>query len=101
MCPNAPVSILPCKDERDRAERELAAFFAAVEILFGEEQAKLSAEDWLNAIELVIRPDQPTGREWRSATIIASSRLAHRPAVAGYASCLAPGDSTENIETRS
>jgi hypothetical protein len=63
------------------AERELSAFLAAVETLFGPEQAKLSAEEWLDAIDQVLGPNQPTSRDWRAVTIVASSRLAHRLAV--------------------
>ena len=65
-----------------KAERELSAFFAAVKTSFGPEQAKLSAEDWLDAIEQVLGPNQPTSRDWRAVTIVASSRLAHRLAAA-------------------
>jgi hypothetical protein len=35
------------------AERELFAFIGAVTQLFGPEEAKLSAEDWLDASELM------------------------------------------------
>jgi len=60
------------------AERELSAFFAAVETLFGPEQAKLSAEDWLDAAEQVLGPNETNSRDCRGLTIIAASRLAHR-----------------------
>jgi hypothetical protein len=64
------------------AERELSAFFAAVETLFGPEQAKLSAEEWLDAAEQVLGPNEPNSRDCRGLTIIAASRLAHRLAAA-------------------
>jgi hypothetical protein len=64
------------------AERELSAFFTAAKTLFGPEQAKLSAEDWLDAAEQVLGPKQPTSRDLRAVTIVASSRLAHRLAIA-------------------
>jgi hypothetical protein len=64
------------------AERELSAFFAAVETLFGLEQAKLSAEEWLDAAEQVFGPNEPNSRDCRGLTIIAASRLAHRLAAA-------------------
>jgi hypothetical protein len=51
------------------AERELPAFFAAVETLFGRDQAILSAEDWLDEIEQVL------ARIRRAAAIGARSRL--------------------------
>ncbi|WP_260703591.1 hypothetical protein [Edaphobacter flagellatus] len=77
---SVPVSILSFKDQLDVAEHELSAFFIAVEALFGSEQAKLSAEDWLDAAENMLDLHQPTGRDWRTITIGASSRLARRMA---------------------
>jgi hypothetical protein len=73
-----PVSILPINDYLNMAERELSAFLRAVETLFGLDQAKLAAEDWLEAAEQVPGSNQPTNHDWRAVTIAASSRLAHR-----------------------
>jgi hypothetical protein len=81
MNQSVPVSILRYRDQLDMAERELSAFCAAVETLFGPEQAKISAGDWLDATERVLGPNQPSSRDWRAVTIAASSRLAHRLAV--------------------
>jgi hypothetical protein len=78
MNTSVPISILPFEDRLKLAERELSAFFAAAETLFGPEQAKLSAEDWLDATEQVLGPNQPTSHDWRAVTIVASWRLAHR-----------------------
>jgi hypothetical protein len=64
------------------AERELAAFMNAVTELFGPEQARLSAEDWLEESELSDTPPQSTSRDWRAVTIAASARLASRLNVA-------------------
>ena len=60
------------------AERELGAFISAVTELFGFEQVRLAAEDWLD--ELVLMKTLPglTSRDWRSITIAASARLANR-----------------------
>ena len=60
------------------AERELGAFISAVTELFGSEQARLAAEDWLD--ELVLMETLPglTSRDWRSITIASSARLANR-----------------------
>ena len=60
------------------AERELGAFIRAVTELFGSEQARLAAEDWLD--ELVLMETLPglTSRDWRLITIAASARLANR-----------------------
>ena len=66
-----------CADFMTMAERELSAFFNAVTQLFGSEQAKLSAEDWLQ--ELIEIDGLPTSaREWRLITARVSTRLASR-----------------------
>jgi hypothetical protein len=63
-----------CADLMTMAERELSAFFNAVTQLFGSEQAKLSAEDWLH--ELIEIDGLPTSaREWRLITAEVSTRL--------------------------
>jgi hypothetical protein len=67
----------PCPDLAAMAERELSAFFSAINQLFGSEQAQLSAEDWLQ--ELIEIEDLPASiREWRLITAKASTRLASR-----------------------
>jgi hypothetical protein len=60
------------------AERELGAFITAVTELFGSEQAKLAAEDWLDECVLMEALPGLTSRDWRSITIAASVRLAYR-----------------------
>jgi len=66
-----------CADLMTLAEREFSAFFNAVTDLFGPEQAKLSAEDWLQ--ELIEIDGLPTSaREWRLMTAQVSTRLASR-----------------------
>src|SRR5579863_7880221 len=57
------------------AENELSAFIRAVDKLFGAEQARQSALDW---IEELGRMDWPSGEsipDWRRATVSASARL--------------------------
>src|SRR5579859_88897 len=57
------------------AEKELWAFIRAVDTLFGAEQARQSALDW---IEEVGRMDWPAGEsipDWRRVTVEASARL--------------------------
>ena len=67
----------PCPDLVTMAERELSAFFKAITQLFGSEQAKLSAEDWLReVIETDVLPASP--RDWRSITAKVLTRLASR-----------------------
>ena len=63
-----------CDDLMTMAERELSAFFNAVTQLFGPEQAKLSAEDWLREL-IEINGLPASAREWRSITARVSTRL--------------------------
>ena len=70
--------------ETHLAERELSAFIAAVTELFGAEQARLSAEDWLDESELMDSPPRSTSRDWLTVTIAASARLASRLNVASH-----------------
>jgi hypothetical protein len=65
-------------DQMHIAERELSSFIRAVTQLFGPEEAKLSAEDWLEECELMDSPPLSTSRNWRAVTIAASARLANR-----------------------
>ena len=65
-------------DQMHLAERELSAFIGAVTQLFGPEEAKLSAEDWLDESELMDSPHRSTSRDWRAVTVAASARLANR-----------------------
>ena len=66
-----------CSDLMTMAERELAAFFSAVTVLFGSEQASLSGGDWLH--ELLAMNGLPTStREWRLMTLEVAARLARR-----------------------
>ncbi len=70
-------------DQMHIAERELSAFIRAVTQLFGSEEARLSAEDWLDESELMdSRP--PSTNRWRAVTIAASAKLANRLAVAQH-----------------
>jgi hypothetical protein len=64
----------------NRAEKELAAFVAAVNTIHGEEQARAAADDWL--LELTGLKDACKGAspdlDLRSVTIGAARRLARR-----------------------
>ena len=79
-------SSFPCADVMTMAERELSAFFNAVTHLFGSEQAKLSAEDWLQLIEIEALP--ASAREWRLFTAKASTQLAGRVSASSLSSFL-------------
>ena len=59
------------------AERELAAFIAAVNELFGPEQARLAAEDWIRELESSWEGGA-TVRDLRQITIKAAPRFAKR-----------------------
>jgi hypothetical protein len=66
-----------CADSMSLAERELAAFFAAVKELFGSELAELSVEEWLRELEAT--DDLPASTpEWQALTAKASLWLANR-----------------------
>ena len=67
-----------CEEQAHLAERELSAFISAVMELFGPDQAKLSAVDWLDELELMDSQPGTTNRRWRAVTIAASTRLANR-----------------------
>src|ERR1700730_9574991 len=60
------------------AEQELGAFIRAVTELFGPEQARLAAQDWVADVELRDCLPGPTRREWGSVTVAASVQLARR-----------------------
>ena len=66
------------EEETLLAERELSSFIAAVTKLYGPDQAKLSAEDWLDESEVMDSPPRSEERNWRAVTIAASARLANR-----------------------
>ncbi len=70
------------RDQMSTAEHELSAFIAAVTELFGPEQARLSANEWLDELELIDGPPPFTTCDWRTVTIAASARLATRLNVA-------------------
>jgi hypothetical protein len=62
----------------DEYFRGLGAFMRAVTELFGPEQARVAAEDWVDELEFVDILPEPAGRDWRSVAIAAAARLAKR-----------------------
>jgi hypothetical protein len=60
------------------AEREFVAFTRTVTELSGPEEARLSAEDWLNEVASRDYLPGPTTREWRLVTVAALARLTIR-----------------------
>lgn len=66
------------KQQKRLAERELSSFLAAAAELYGPEQARLAAADWLEELQLVDRALQLRERDWRAVTTAAAGRLASR-----------------------
>jgi hypothetical protein len=77
-----------CAAATEIAERELSAFIRAVTELFGPEEAKLSAGDWLGEAELMDSPPQSTSQKCRAVTIAASAMLANRRTFAAFDPCI-------------
>jgi hypothetical protein len=71
-----------CKGLVVTAESEFGAFTSAVTGLFGPEQARLSAEDWLDELASMDCLPAPTSRQWRLVTVAALARVAIRMSVA-------------------
>ena len=59
-------------------EHEFTAFVSSVTELFGPEEARSAAEDWLEEADLIDEPPRSIFRDWRSVTIAASARLSSR-----------------------
>ena len=78
MITNESFSDSVYENETRLAELELSAFVGAVTELFGSDQAKISARDWLDESDLMDSPPLSTTRDWRAVTVAASARLAHR-----------------------
>ena len=77
-----------------RAERELGAFVRSVTDLFGIEEARLAADDWIQELESVEVPQGPSSSDWRSITISAASLLAKRVATRSRYLKVSPGPSS-------
>jgi hypothetical protein len=56
------------------AEKELSAFITAVNELFGAEQARQSAVDWIEELKLMDWPAGESIPDWRQATLGAGGR---------------------------
>ena len=78
MITNESFSDSVYEGEERMAELELSAFVDAVTELFGSEQARISARDWLDESDLMDSPPLSTIRDWRAVTVAASARLARR-----------------------
>jgi len=78
MNQHASLSISTCEEEVYLAQRELSSFIAAVTELYGPEQARLSAMDWLEESEFIDSPRRAKVSNCRAVTIAAAARLARR-----------------------
>ena len=65
-------------DKANFAARELAAFIAAVARQYGPDQARVSAEDWLDELYRADSPFPCEVQNWRAITVGAAIRLAKR-----------------------
>ena len=61
-----------------QAAHELGAYIVAVSDLFGQDQGRLAAEEWLEELESSNVSYGSTPDGWRSITIAAAVRLAAR-----------------------
>ena len=57
------------------AERELSAFVTAVHPLFGPEQARYAADNWMEELEQTDWIIEAQAIDWRGVTIVAAARL--------------------------
>jgi hypothetical protein len=84
---DAPASVDLIHEVMIYAENELAALYGAVQQLFGLEQARLAAEDWLRELQLMEWPDECAFPNWKQPTHAALRLLAERtgaePVIAG------------------
>jgi hypothetical protein len=60
------------------AERELSAFVTAVHQLFGADQARHAADNWMEELAQAHWSSESTITDWRRVTIAAAARLARR-----------------------
>ncbi len=59
-------------------ERELAAFIGSITELFGADQARVAAEDWLEAIAFLDCYSSRPDHSWQLVTIAATTRFLNR-----------------------
>jgi hypothetical protein len=62
------------------AERELASFYGAIEKMYGSEEARKAAHDWIDEVETMDSPVNGVLPNWRRATIVTADCLASRVA---------------------
>ena len=60
------------------AERELSAFVTEVHQLFGPEQARYAADNWMGELEQTDGISETQAIDWRAVTVVAAARLVGR-----------------------
>src|SRR5882762_3264010 len=80
-----------------QAERELGAFISAVTELYGAEQARLSAIDWLDQFESINDASESTTHDWRLVTVRAAVCLVNRLHVKSTMSNIAAPPTDTNV----
>jgi hypothetical protein len=60
------------------AKRELAAFYHAVDSLYGPKEATMAAQDWIDQLEILDWPANGALPNWQRVTIGAANCLASR-----------------------
>ena len=66
----------PFWQQRRRVPQGVRSLHESGHGVFGPEQARVAAEDWVDELEFVDILPEPAGRDWRSVTIAAAARLA-------------------------
>ncbi len=80
-----------------KTERELGAFISAVTELYGAEQARLSAIDWLDQFESINNLPGSTSHDWRLVTVRAAVCLVNRLHVKSTMSNIAAPPTDTNV----
>ena len=80
-----------------KTERELGAFISAVTELYGAEQARLSAIDWLDQFESINNLPGSTSHDWRLVTVRAAVCLVNRLHVKSTMSNIAAPPADTNV----
>ena len=86
-----------CSELVRKAERELGAFISAVAELYGAEQARLSAIDWLDQFESINNLPGSTSHNWRLVTVRAAVCLVNRLHVKSTMSNIAAPPTDTNV----
>lgn len=72
------IPMTPCEELVSLGEREFAAFIRTVTELFGADQARGAAEDWLEAVTVFDCSSSRPRHSWRLVTVAATTRFFDR-----------------------